>query len=83
MPRIAIAFLVALGFAPAAQSQESLKAEDLARIKAATVFVKVGTPRSGAVATGSGFLVKSEGDSAWLVTNHHVVDTPRTGTSPR
>lgn len=79
MPRIAIAFLTVLWLAPTAPAQESLKAEDLARIKAATAFIKVGTPRSGAVATGSGFLVKAEGDSAWLVTNHHVVDLHEDG----
>lgn len=74
MPRIAFALIFALFAAPIASGQESLKPEDLAKIKAATVFIKVGTPRSGAVATGSGFLVKAEGGSAWVVSNHHVVD---------
>jgi serine protease Do len=74
MPRFAIALVAAFGLASFAAAQEGLKPEDLARIKGATVFVKVGAPRSGAIATGSGFLVKSEGETGWLVTNHHVVD---------
>lgn len=39
-------------------------------LKAATVFVKVRTDRMGA--TGSGFVLKVDGDSALIVTNDHV-----------
>jgi serine protease Do len=74
MSRYAVALLAAFGLVSFAGAQESLKPEDLARIKGATVFVKVGVPRSGAIATGSGFLLKSDGETGWLVTNHHVVD---------
>ncbi len=69
---LALAFLLVA--CSVAGAQDGLKPEDLAKVKAATVFVKVGAPRSGAVATGSGFLAKADGDTGWIVTNHHVVD---------
>ncbi len=56
------------------RAQDSLSVEELARIKAATVFIKVGSPRSGSIATGSGFIVKVDGNTGWVVTNHHVID---------
>src|SRR5262249_4361806 len=46
-------------------------------IKAATVFIKVEAGALGA--TGSGFVVKSEGETAYVVTNHHVIESPTTG----
>lgn len=58
-------------------AQESIKPEDLARIKAATVFVKVGDTRSGITSSGSGFLVKAENESGWIITNHHVIDVSK------
>ncbi len=74
MFRRPLVLILMFAFAPAAGAQDGLKPEDLTRLKAATVFVKVGAPRSGAVATGSGFLAKIEGEMGWIVTNHHVVD---------
>jgi S1-C subfamily serine protease len=43
-------------------------------MKDATVFVKVKAGPAGA--TGSGFLIRADGDAALVVTNHHVVTPP-------
>lgn len=52
-------------------ADDSLPAAVLDRIKQATVYIRVqATNLSGA---GSGFLIKADGKSAYLVTNHHVV----------
>ncbi len=52
---------------------QGLSAENLATIKAATVFIQVGKP-GGAGATGSGFLVRVDGETGYIVTNNHVID---------
>ncbi len=52
---------------------QGLSAGNLATIKAATVFIQVGKP-GGAGATGSGFLVRVDGDTGYIVTNNHVID---------
>jgi S1-C subfamily serine protease len=62
--------------AAAACAEEAIPPQTLAAIKSATVFVKVkvkynSEDRSG---SGSGFVIKTVGDSAYVVTNHHVVD---------
>jgi S1-C subfamily serine protease len=44
----------------------------LQELKAATVYIKNTTANVGR-ATGSGFVVRSQGDTVWVVTNHHVV----------
>lgn len=59
-------------FAPSAQGQESIPAGTVTAIKAATVFVKV--EAEGLSASGSGFVIKTEGDIAYVVTNHHVIE---------
>jgi S1-C subfamily serine protease len=56
---------------PAPAADGPLPADVLERLKAATVFVKVRTAQG--VASGSGFVLRREGDDAYLVTNHHVV----------
>jgi S1-C subfamily serine protease len=49
-----------------------LSPEALKDLKGATVFLKV---QAGALAgSGSGFLVRVDGDTGYLVTNHHVVN---------
>ena len=55
----------------------SLPPDVLDKLKAATVFVKVVTPRG--VSSGSGFVLRREGDDAFLVTNHHVVEDKQAG----
>jgi S1-C subfamily serine protease len=45
----------------------------LQELEAATVYVRVVTPNIGG-ASGSGFVVRSVGDTAYVVTNHHVIE---------
>jgi S1-C subfamily serine protease len=42
-------------------------------LKGATVFIKVEAGK-GLSCSGSGFLVKAEGDTGYVVTNHHVIN---------
>jgi S1-C subfamily serine protease/HEAT repeat protein len=46
----------------------------LDELKAASVFIKVRTPNLSG--SGSGFVVRTQGDTAYVVTNHHVVTPP-------
>src|SRR5262249_25424594 len=48
-----------------------LAAETLQTIKNATVFIKV--PKGGRTGFGSGFVLSVNGDTGYVVTNHHVV----------
>ena len=58
-------------FAVAAPAEDAIPPEMVTAIKAATVFVKVDAgDMSG---SGSGFVIKTDGDSAYVVTNHHVI----------
>ena len=50
----------------------SLPPDVLDKLKAATVFVKVVTPRG--VSSGSGFVLRKDAGDAYIVTNHHVVE---------
>ena len=54
-------------------SKGQLSAETLKDLKAATVFIKVEAGRVLSC-SGSGFLVKVDGDTGYLVTNHHVIN---------
>ena len=51
---------------------EAISPKTLAAIKRATVFVKVDS--KGHAASGSGFVVKVDGETALIVTNHHVIE---------
>ncbi len=57
-----------------------LPAETLAQLKSATAFIKVQFTGRGLArplpASGSGFLIKADGDAGLVVTNHHVVAGP-------
>lgn len=55
-----------------ASAQESLDAKTLERIKGATVFVKV--TEGNEKGSGSGFVIRTEGTTVYVVTNDHVVD---------
>jgi len=59
-------------FTSHAFAQDSISPKTLAAIKRATVFVKVDV--QGLSASGSGFVIKVDGDSALVVTNHHVIE---------
>jgi S1-C subfamily serine protease len=69
----AVAFL-ALAGAAAAQPQ-ALPAEQLKKIKAATVFVKVAF--GNLEGSGSGFVVHAAKDYGLVVTNEHVISPPQ------
>jgi S1-C subfamily serine protease len=49
-----------------------LSAQALKHLKGATVFIKV--EAGAASCSGSGFLCKVEGDTGYVITNHHVVN---------
>jgi S1-C subfamily serine protease len=59
---------------------QSLPPAVLDEVKKATVFVKVETTRLAG--SGSGFVVKTEGETAYVVTNHHVVTPPQDASLP-
>ena len=61
--------------APAGRADDAIPAKTLAELKAATVFIKVETAR--AAASGSGFVIRVDDDTALIVTNEHVVVPPR------
>jgi S1-C subfamily serine protease len=75
MPRALLALAAALLVPVAAVAQpQALPADQLAKIKAATVFVKVSLgDRHG---SGSGFVVHAAKDYGLVVTNEHVVSPP-------
>jgi len=59
------------------RADDPIPVKTLNELKGATVFVRVAAgPLSG---SGSGFLVKVEGETGYLVTNHHVIEPPRPG----
>ena len=70
LPRIAACFLV-LGLSENLRAQ-NLSAEKVAQFKAATVFIDVAF--LDLHASGSGFVVKNDGDDTYIVTNNHVVN---------
>jgi S1-C subfamily serine protease len=47
----------------------------LRELKAASVYINATTPTMGA--SGSGFVVRSQGETAYVVTNHHVITPPK------
>lgn len=53
-------------------ADEGIPPKTLELIKNATAFVKV--EASGKSGSGSGFVIRVDGDSAWVVTNHHVIE---------
>jgi S1-C subfamily serine protease len=56
-------------------ADDALPAARLAALKDATVFIKV--DKDGQGGSGSGFLVRADGDTGYIVTNHHVVTLVR------
>ena len=64
--------VLAAAFAQPRPAQAQLTPEQVQKLKAATVFIKVVRGTSGA--TGSGFVVRVDGDTVYVVTNEHVLD---------
>ena len=67
--------IVILGlFAPSAAAQESLPLPAVTAIKEATVMITTADATdSTAIGSGSGFVIRVEGQTAFVATNHHVV----------
>ena len=57
--------------ATAAALEDSIPLETLKKIKDATVYIMVET--TGRAGSGSGFVMKVDGNSALIVTNNHVI----------
>lgn len=66
------ALLLLVLFGTVARADEGLSPELVHAVKAATVFVKVKV--EGESCSGSGFVVKTDGDRAYVITNHHVIE---------
>lgn len=64
-----------------ANAEDAIPVDVLNRIKGATAFIKVSAGRLEA--TGSGFLMQVDGDTALIVTNDHVVVPPKELKLPR
>jgi S1-C subfamily serine protease len=61
-----------------AKGEDSISPETVATIKRATVFIKV--PLGDRLATGSGWAMKVEEETVYLVANHYVIaDAPKVG----
>jgi S1-C subfamily serine protease len=65
------AALLLLAVTPVA-AEDTIPPETLTKIKNATVYIKVEGPDISG--SGSGFVMKSDGDTALVVTNQHVVE---------
>ncbi len=63
--------LVLLSAPALVKAEDGLPADVLKALKAATVFVKVDA--GSLSASGSGFVLKTDKETAYVVTNHHVV----------
>ncbi|HEV3163559.1 MAG TPA: serine protease, partial [Isosphaeraceae bacterium] len=64
--------------AASAYAEDKIPAQTLAEIKEATVFVKADLGQIEG--SGSGFVIKTEGDNVYVVTNDHVISPPKSAT---
>lgn len=76
---------ILLGLALATSSgraQEAMPVKTVTRVKEATTFIRtnVDSEADGPSMSGSGFLIRVEGTTGYIVTNAHVVTPPRGGT---
>src|SRR5579872_4406562 len=72
--RSILAWLVLVCVATITRADDSLPADTVRHLKDATVYVK--TEIGPLKMTGSGFVIQVTGDSALIVTNHHVIAKP-------
>ncbi len=71
MQRVLPLSLILWSLALPLRGDDAIPAKTLADIKGATAFIKL---KAGPLqATGSGFLIKADGTTGYVVTNHHVV----------
>jgi S1-C subfamily serine protease len=81
MKRFLFPLAILMASTQIAPAQETLPLETVQTLKKATVFIKV--PLGSKLASGSGWVMKVEGDTAYLVTNHHVIaDAPKRSVYP-
>jgi hypothetical protein len=66
-----------LCFAQEEGKSKHLSSELRNKLKASTVYVH--TNNDGAFGTGTGFVVKVDGDTVYMATNHHVINAERDG----
>lgn len=79
---LACALACVLVAPPTFAADEGIPDKKLEQLKAATVYVKVEAKEGSA--TGSGFLIRVDGDTGLVATNHHVIAaTPRRFTPRR
>ena len=72
---IAIAFALV---STVAGAQEAMPVETVAAIKEATTFIRtnVDSEPDGPTMSGSGFVIRAEGTTGYIVTNAHVITPP-------
>jgi S1-C subfamily serine protease/regulation of enolase protein 1 (concanavalin A-like superfamily) len=73
-------FITALAFvSTAARAQEAMPVKTVATIKDATTFIRtdIDSDIDGPVMSGTGFVIRTEGTTAYIVTNAHVITPPR------
>src|SRR5258708_6627595 len=73
-------FIIVLTFiSTIAQAQEAMPVKTVATIKDATTFIRtdIDSDVDGPAMSGSGFVIRVEGTTAYIVTNAHVITPPR------
>jgi S1-C subfamily serine protease len=68
-------------FGAGANADDAIPPETVAAVKHATVFIQVSG--TGFKASGSGFVVRADKDTALVATNYHVISTPENDKKPR
>ena len=77
MRGILVVVIVELAMIPA-RGQEGLPSKTVAALKEATVMIQTTAgPEQGSGGTGSGFLIRVDGQTAYLATNNHVISPVR------
>jgi regulation of enolase protein 1 (concanavalin A-like superfamily) len=78
MRALPIVLLIALG-STAVRAQEAIPVATVAVIKDATTFIRtsIDSEPDGPTISGSGFLIRTEGTTGYIVTNAHVITLPR------
>lgn len=68
---------------PAARAQEAMPIGTVAKVKEATTFIQtsVDTIDNRPSRSGSGFLIRADGTTGFIVTNHHVISPSLNGES--
>jgi S1-C subfamily serine protease/regulation of enolase protein 1 (concanavalin A-like superfamily) len=77
-------FAIAIALATTtARAQEAMPVETVAKVKEATTYIvtKVDPDEDGPTASGSGFVIRTDGTTGYIVTNDHVVAGSREGKS--